>query len=194
MQQFIGNLHPLLRCELRNWLEGEIATTYLHSPLGPSFSLDRLFGKILARLTHDGHQNLALQAPRDHSQSTQLVRAVNLSSASADTGNDNLLIAAIATVTSCSCFLCAKDHLLMACPLLEEIRKDGFRRKALLRALDSQRTSNPPTSTGTGRPTTQIHALATSSPPDLATLSSALTVPHDNRSNPADDLDDDQDF
>jgi hypothetical protein len=161
IQQFVSNLHPILRSEIRTWLEGEVNSFYLHDPLGPTFSIDRLLGKILARLTHDKRSHLALQPPRDAAQATQLVRAVEVvDEPSALVREEELFIAAIATAVSRSCFLCNKEHLLVACPLLSDIRKDNFRRKALLRALGSQ----PSATAGGQSPSKPVHALQDSSP------------------------------
>jgi hypothetical protein len=142
-------------------LEGEVNSFYLHDPLGPTFSIDRLLGKILARLTHDKRSHLALHPPRDAAQATQLVRAVEVvDEPSALVREEELFIAAIATAVSRSCFLCNKEHLLVACPLLSDIRKDNFRRKALLRALGSQ----PSATAGGQSPSKPVHALQDSSP------------------------------
>ena len=99
----------------------------MHDPLGPTFSIDRLLGKILAHLTHEKHSHLALQLPRDAAKATQLVRAVDVvEEPSALAREEELFIAAIATAVSYLCFLCNKDHLLIACLLLSDICKDNF--------------------------------------------------------------------
>jgi hypothetical protein len=179
IQQFVGNLHPTLRNEVRSWLEGEVNSSYLHDPLGPTFSVDRLFGKILARLTHDNRGHLALQPPRELAKATQLVRAVDVIGPTPDSiDDDDLFIAAIVTATSRSCFLCGKDHLLVACPLLTDIRKDNFRRKALLRALGSQSS----TTAGSPPPSKPVRALQDSSSLDSAPSPVADLPSHDDSS------------
>ena len=141
MQQFLSNMHRSLQAHVREWLEQAVTNTYVHDPLSHTFSPDRLFTKILARVRHLGHEKLALESPRDSSRSTHLVRALTLPAPDDD---DDLLVAAVASSTARPCFLCASDHLLISCPLLADIQKDSFRRKALLRALGATAPSSAP--------------------------------------------------
>ena len=63
-------------------------------------------------------------------------------------------MAAVASSTARTCFLCAKDHLLLSCPLLADIQKDSFHHKALLHALAGAGSSSVP-DTGSK----QVHAV-----------------------------------
>jgi hypothetical protein len=143
MQQFLSNMHRSLQAHVREWLEQAVTNTFVHDPLSHTFSPDRLFTKILERVRHLGQEKLALDSPRDSSRSTQLVRTVTIPLP--DDPDDELLIAAVASSTARTCFLCAKDHLLISCPLLTDLQKDPFRRKALLRALGTAVPSPAPT-------------------------------------------------
>jgi hypothetical protein len=117
-----------------------------------------------------------LQPPRDAAKATQLVRAIEVVDEPPESiSEEDLFIAAIATAVSRSCFLCSKDHLLVACPLLSDIRKDNFRHKALLRALGSQSS----TSTGGASPSKPLHALQDSSPVAGAPSLAASLSPSD---------------
>jgi hypothetical protein len=143
MQQFLSNMHRSLQAHVREWLEQAVTNTFVHDPLSHTFSPDRLFTKILERVRHLGQEKLALDSPRDSLRSTQLVRAVTIPLP--DDPDDEFLIAAVASSTARTCFLCAKDHLLISCPLLTDLQKDPFRRKALLRALGAAVPSPAPT-------------------------------------------------
>ena len=141
MQQFLSNMHRSLQAHVHEWLKQAVTNTHVHDPLSHTFSPDHLFTKILAHVHHLGHEKLALDSPRESSHSTHLVCALTIPAPNDD---DELLIAAVASSTAHPCFLCALDHLLISCPLLADIQKDPFSRKALLRALGAPASSSAP--------------------------------------------------
>ena len=142
MQQFLLNMHHSLQAHVRKWLEQAVTNTHVHDPLSHTFSPDHLFTKILARVCHLGHEKLALDSPRDSSCLPQLVHALTVPAP--DDHDDELLVAAVTSSTIHPCFLCALDHLLISCPLLANIPKDPFSRKALLHALGAAALSPTP--------------------------------------------------
>ena len=152
MQQFLSNMHRSLQTHVHEWLEQAMTNTYIHGHLSHTFSPDRLFMKIIARVHHLGQEHLALDSPRESSRSAHLVRTITVPLA--DDPDHDLLVAAVTSSTACTCFLCAKDHLLLSCPLLADIQKDSFCRKALLRALAGAGSSSVP-----GASSKQVHAV-----------------------------------
>ena len=123
---------------------------FIHGSLSHMFSPDCLFMKIFAHVCHMGREKLALDSPWECSCSTHLVHAITVPWPD----DDDLLIAATASSTAGTCFLCAKDHMLMSCLLLFDIQKDPFHWKTLLHALG---TSGPSLAPASG--SKQVHAI-----------------------------------
>ena len=106
---------------------------------------------------------------------TQLVHAITVPLP--DDHNHDLLVAAVASCTTCNCFLCAKEHLLLSCPLLSDIQKDPFHHRTLLRALD-QAHSSPTSSDGPKQVRTMLDA-SLSDPSPAAGLSDDVALTSD---------------